>query len=76
MIKKILDIIAEGKGVIPYELIENINSLDIKLDEGFFAYTEFYSSLKQINISLDEYENVKYLHETFKMRNLGNMNDL
>ena len=74
--EKILDMIAKGKGVMPYELIEDINSLEITPDKGFFTYTEFYSSLKQSNISLTEYENVKYLYETLIMRNLGDMDDL
>ena len=73
---KILDIIAEGKGAMPYEKITDINSLEIAPDETFFKHTEFYSSLNQTNISFDIYENMKYLYETLKIRNLGDMNDL
>ena len=68
--------IGKGKGVMPYELIENINSLKITPDKGFFKHTEFYSSLMQSNVSLNEYENVKYLYKTLNMINLGDMNDL
>ena len=61
---------------MPYEKIVNINSLEIAPDESFFKHTEFYSSLNQSNTSFEIYENMKYLYETLKMRNLGDMNDL
>ena len=73
---KILDIVTEGKGALPYEKIVNINSLGIAPDESFFKHTEFYSSLNQSNISFEIYENMKYLYETLRMRNLGDMKDL
>ena len=73
---KILDLIAEEKGVMPYEKVVDINSLSKSLDQKFFTHTEFYSSLKQSNVSVPKYENAKYLYETLKMRNLGDMNDL
>ena len=73
---KILDLVAEGKGVMPYEKVIDINSLSKSPDQKFFTHTEFYSILKQSNISLVEYENAKYLYETLKMRNLGDINDL
>ena len=61
---------------MPYEKITDINSLEIAPDESFFKHTEFYSSLNQTNIPFDIYENMKYLYETLKIRNLGDMNDL
>ena len=61
---------------MPYEKIVDINSLSKSPDQKFFTYTEFYSSLKQSNVSQLEWENAKYLYETLKMRNLGDMNDL
>ena len=73
---KVLDIVAEGKGALPYEKIVNIDSLQITPEESFFKHTEFFSSLNQSNISFEIYENMKYLYETLKMRNLGDMNDL
>ena len=73
---KILDLIAEGKGVMPYEKVLNANSLLTKPEEDFFSHTEFYSSLKQSKVSVAEYENAKYLFQTLKMRTLGDMNDL
>ena len=48
---KILDIIESGKGVMPYEKIRNIESLDSFPDGDFFDHTEFFSSLKQTNVS-------------------------
>ena len=69
--------IAEGKGVMPYEKITDIHSLsEIVPEDDFFKHTEFHSSLKQCNISLEEYENVKFLYKKLQMRNLGDMNDL
>ena len=75
--ESILNMIAEGKGVMPYEKITDIHSLsEIVPKHDFFKHTEFYSSLKQSNISLEEYENVKFLYKKLQMRNLGDMNDL
>ena len=33
---KVIEIIVSGKGVIPYEKIERIDSLSIKPEDGFF----------------------------------------
>ena len=73
---KILNIIESGKGVMPYEKIRNIESLDSVPQNEFFDHTEFYSSLKQANVSKEEYENCKFLYQKLKMRNLGDLNDL
>ena len=73
---KILDLIAEEKGFMPYEKVLNAKRLLSKPDQDFYSHTEFYSSLKQSNVSVAEYENAKYLYQTLKMRNLGDMNDL
>ena len=73
---KILDLVAVGKDVMPHEKVIDINSLSKSPDQKFFTHTESSSSLKQSNVSLAEYENAKYLHQTLKMRNLGDMNDL
>ena len=73
----ILNMIAEGKAVMPYEKITDIHSLsEVAPEDDFFKHTKFYSSLKQSNISLEEYENVKFLYKKLKMRNIGDMNDL
>ena len=73
---KILEIISKGKGSIPYELIADIHSLDITPEKFFFNYTESYSKLNSCNIPMEIYEDMKFLYETLKMRNLGDMNDL
>ena len=62
---------------MPYEKITDIHSLsEVAPEDDFFKHKEFYSSLKQSNISLEEYENVKFLYKKLKMRNIGDMNDL
>ena len=44
---KILEIIVSSKGVIPYEKIESIDSLQITPEDGiFFSKDEFFSTLK------------------------------
>ena len=74
--ENILNIIADGKWVIPYEKIVDINSLDIEPESVFFLPSEFYSSLKQSAFGESEYENNKFLFKKLKMRNLSDMNDL
>ena len=74
--EKILNIIESGKGIMPYEKITNIESLQLIPQNGFFDHTEFYSSLKQSNVTKEEYENCKFLYQKLKMRNLGDLNDL
>ena len=74
---KIIDIVVSGKGVIPYEKIETINSLSIKPENGvFFTKDEFYSSLKGESVDEILYENAKTLFLTLKMRDLSDLNDL
>ena len=46
--KWVLDFLASGKGMIPYELITDFESLNLRPPEGvFFSYNDFYSSLKE-----------------------------
>ena len=71
-----MEIIAEGKGVIPYEIIVDMESFFIKPDKEFWEKTEFFSELKLSAVSDENYENSKYLYQTLKMRNLGDLNDL
>ena len=42
----------------------------------FGKKTEFFSELKQSAVNDDDYENSKYLYQTLKMRNLGDLDDL
>ena len=72
----ILDIISGGKGIIPYEMIVNAESLQIMPENEFFGKSEFFSQLKNKRVSDDEYENSKELFSTLRMRNLSDMNDL
>ena len=74
--EKILTIIAEGKSVTPYEIIVDMKSFFIKPDGLFWEKSEFFSELKQKTVDDESYENSKYLYQTLKMRNLGDLNDL
>ena len=50
--EKILEMIAVGKAVAPYEKITTFNSLDlVPENKSFFKINEFYSELKQSNVS-------------------------
>ena len=74
--EKILEIISEGKGILPYEIILDMESFFIKQENKFWEKTEFFSELKQSAVNDDDYENSKYLYQILKMRNLGGLNDL
>ena len=71
-----LEIVSEGKGVIPYEMIMDMLSFFITPEKDFWEKTEFYSHLKQSGVNDGDYENSKYLYHTLKMRHLGDLNDL
>ena len=74
---KIIEIIVSGKGVIPYEKIETIDSLSCKPEDGiFFSKDEFFSTLKGKNVDDECYENAKQLFILLKMRDLSDLNDL
>ena len=45
--EKVLDIVSEGKGVIPYELIKGMESFFLTPENEFWEKTEFFSELKQ-----------------------------
>ena len=44
---KILEIISEDKGIIPYKTMVDMNSFFIKPENTFWEKTEFFSELKQ-----------------------------
>ena len=68
---------SEGKGIIPYEKIVDMNSMFLTPENNvFFEKTEFYSDLKQKAVSDSDYESSFYFYRTLKMRNLDDMNDL
>ena len=74
---KVIDIVVSGKGIIPYEKIETIESLSLKPEDGvFFSKDEFYSSLKAEQVDDISYQNAKTLFLTLKMRDLSDLNDL
>ena len=75
--KKVIDIMVSGKGIIPYEKVETINSLSTKPKNGvFFTREEFFSSLKGESVDEISYQNAKTLFLTLKMRDLSDLNDL
>ena len=57
--KWILDYLSSGKGMIPYQMITELSSLEIKPKDVFFNKRDFYLSLKEKDISTEEYQNVK-----------------
>ena len=69
--------ISEGKGIIPYGRIVDMNSMFLTPENDvFFEKSEFYSNLKQKAMSDSDYESSIFLYKTFKMQDLGDMNDL
>ena len=66
---KVIEIVIGGKGIIPYEKIESIDSLHIT-PEFFF----FFSMLQAKMVDHESYENSKKL--LLKMRNLSDLNVL
>ena len=75
--RRILDIIADGKRIIPYEKIVDMNLLSLTPENGdFFQKIDFYSDLKKKAVSDVEYEFLFYLFKTLIIINLGDMNDL
>ena len=74
---KVIDIVVSGKGIIPYEKIETIESLSRKPEDGvFFSKDEFYSTLKAEQVDNISYQNAKTLFLSLKMRDLSDLNDL
>ena len=53
-----------------------MDSFFLQPENDFWSKTEFYSELKQKAVGDDEYEDSKFLYQTLKMRNLGDLNDL
>ena len=74
--EKILKITCEGKGAIPYEIVTGMDSFFLQTENDFWSKTEFYCELKQKAVGDDEYEDSKFIYQTLKMRNLGDLNDL
>ena len=60
-----MEIVSERKGVIPYELIINMDSFFQTRENKFQEKTEFFSELKQAAVNDNDYENSKYLSKNF-----------
>ena len=74
--EKIFKNISEGKGIIPYEIIVDLESFFIKPETEFWEKSELFGELKLSAVNDKDYENYKYLYPTLKMRNLVDLNDL
>ena len=61
--KWVLDYLASGKGMIPYQMITNFDSLNIKPEPDFFKHTDSYSSLKEKTLAK---KNMKTLRNFLK----------
>ena len=72
----VLDYLTSGKGVIPYQMITNLYSLKQAPKGDFFEKQDFYSSLKEKNISDKDYEDVKNLFKILELETLGDMNKI
>ena len=70
----VLDYLSSGKGMIPSQMITNFDSLKIKPIDGFFKHSDFYSSLKEKDITEEEYENVKKFFTVLRLKPLGDLN--
>ena len=72
--KWILDYLASGKGMVPCQLITDFESLNIFPEKEFFSHWDFYSCLKEKNITEEEYEKVKKLLCLLRLKALGDLN--
>ena len=65
-----------GKGVIPYEMMNSFESLNIVSENDSFEIEDFHSSLKNFVITKQEHQLVIKFYSLLKMRNLGYLNNL
>ena len=66
-----------GKGTVPYEMITEYDSLDtLPKDRTFFLPHNFYLSLKDDVITMEEYKNIKKIYQTMKLKNLDELNKI
>ena len=72
--KWVLDYLPSGKGMIPYQMITDFESLKITQKDVFFDRKDCYSCLKKKTISEEEYENVKKFFTLLRLKTLGDMN--
>ena len=74
--KWVLDYLCSGKGMIPYHMIANFDSLNIRPDPDFFKYECVYLTLEEKNISEEEYENVKTFFKILMLKTQGDLNKI
>ena len=55
-------------------MITDFDSLQITPTDGFFERDDFYSSLKEKDKSVEEYENVKKFFTVLRLKTLGDLN--
>ena len=67
-----LDLVKQ-KGVYPYEYMNCFDKFDKR---QLPSKKRFYSTLKSVGISSEEYERAKKVWEVFKMKNMGDYHDL
>ena len=72
--KWVLDYLVSGIGMIPYQMITKFSSLEIKPKDDFLEKKDFYLSLKEKDISTEEYENVKKFFKLLRFKTLGDLN--
>ena len=72
----VLSYLLSGKSVIPHEMMNRFDSLDISPKEGNFFTASFLLSLKKTIINTDDYNSVKKLYQTMKLENLDKVSKL
>ena len=72
----ILDYLTSSKETIPYQIITKLDSLSKTPDSDFFDRESFYSTLREKNISDEEYENVEKFFQILNLRTLGDINKI
>lgn len=66
--------LSSGKGIVPFEVITKYDSLDISPEEGnFFLPCHFCSHLTDTIITTEEYELVKKIYQTLKLKDLDEL---
>ena len=60
-----MDIVSDGKGVIPFELNINMESFFLIPENEFWEKNEFFSELKQSAVDDNDYENSKFLYHKY-----------
>lgn len=73
----VLDFLPLSKGLLPCEIVPRFNFLlPVPENEDFWEIKDFYSGLKDDNITQTWWENCRRLHNVLKVRDLNNFNDV